>query len=375
MRSLRTLHLAFVAFWGVCAVLASLAFWTQVQIGSLQVRGFEPRMLEVMRMQAGAWIAAALATPGVTYWTTRFSKARWPLVVTAHVAGVFVFVAATTFVSINAGLLLRGFSPQLPEAATFIGRAAGSLALLVTEYAVIAGVTIAFHSHHDARERASLAEQLGRARVTLERDLAAARLLALRQQLQPHFLFNALNAVSGMIDADPGQHPARRDRIGDLLRVSLDRGDEAEATLGEELDFVDRYLAVERSRLGDRLRVHYDAPPDLLHMPLPSFALQPLVENAVRHGVAMLPEGGKIEISATAAGNSMEVRIRNDAPKSSTPRREGIGLGSLRERLKGLYGDAGRLTAGPQPDGSFEVRLHVPATTEKTRGVSGEACP
>jgi two-component system, LytTR family, sensor kinase len=369
MRSLRSLHLAFVGFWGVCAVLASLAFWTQVQIGSLQVRGFEPRMLEVMRMQAGAWIAAAIATPMVTYWSTRFWKARWPVAAAAHTAGACVFVAASTLVNINAGLLLRGLAPQLPETATFIGRAAGSLALLVTEYAVIVGVTIAFHSHHDALERASLAEQLGRARVTLERDLAAARLLVLRQQLQPHFLFNALNAVSGMIDTDPVAARRMLARIGDLLRVSLDRGAEAEATLGDELDFVDRYLAVERSRLGDRLRVAYKAPPDLLQMLLPSFALQPLVENAVRHGVAMLPAGGAIEISATSAGNGLEVRICNDAPSIAESRPEGIGLGSLRERLCGLYGDAGRLTARPLADGRFEVLLRVPARLEERPGV------
>lgn len=363
MRSLRTLHLAFVAFWAMCAVLASLAFWTQVQVGSMYVRGFDPRLLEVLRMQAGAWIAAALLTPFVSYWATRFSQARWPVAVAAHFGGAWAFVAVSTLVTIKIGPLLRGRSPELLDAATFIGRAAGSLALLVTEYSVIVGVTLAFHAHRDARERATVADQLSRAQVMLERDLVAARLLVLRQQLQPHFLFNALNAVSGLIDADPVAARRMLARIGDLLRLSLERGDAAEATLGDELDFVDRYLAVERARLGDRLRVHYDTPSALLHMHLPSFALQPLVENAVRHGVAMLPAGGAIEISAAASGDGMEVRISNDAPEPARPRPEGIGLGSLRARLTGLYGDAGRLVAGVGPDGRFEVLLRVPTAT------------
>ena len=361
MRSLRTLHLAFVGFWGLCAVLASLAFWTQVQLGNMQVRGFEPRMLEVLRMQAGAWIAAALLTPLVSHWATRFSKSRWPLISAAHIVGALVFIAASALVTLNIALLLHGRPLEWPDATAFAGRAAGSLALLVTEYAVIVGVTLAFHAHRDARERATLAEQLGRARIALERDLASARLLVLRQQLQPHFLFNALNAVSGLIDTDPVAARRTLARIGDLLRLSLDRGDASEATLGDELDFVDRYLAVERARLGDRLRVTYDAPPELLHMLLPSFALQPLIENAVRHGVAMLPAGGNIEIKAIAADDSMEIRISNDAPGPVTPRPEGIGLGTLRARLTGLYGDAGRLAAGAGPDGRFEVLLRVPA--------------
>ena len=360
MRSLRTLYLAFIAFWAVCALLASLAFWTQVQLGSLQVRGFEPRMLEVIRLQASSWVAAALLTPLVGYWAMRFSKSRWPVITGAHIAGVCAFLTAATLIAINVALLLRGLPPAWPDATGFASRIAGSVALTVTEYAVIVGVTLAFHAHREARERATEADQLDRARVTLERDLASARLLVLRQQLQPHFLFNALNAVSGLIDTDPVAARRTLARIGDLLRLSLDRTDTAEATLADELDFVDRYLAVERARLGDRLHVQYDVPPALLNIHLPSFALQPLIENAVRHGVAMLPAGGLIEIKATATDDGMELLITNDAPPIET-RPEGIGLGTLRARVAGLYGAAGRLVAGTRPDGRFQVLLRVPA--------------
>ena len=363
MRSLRTLYLAFIAFWAVCAVLATLAFWTQVQLGTLQVRGFEARLLEVLRMQASSWTAAALLTPVVSAWATRVSKARWPLIIAAHVGGASAFVAASTVAGVSIALMLRGQLPRWPEFDALVGRAAGSLALLVTQYAVIVGVTLAFHAHHDAIERAALADRLERARVTLERDLTAARLLVLRQQLHPHFLFNALNAVSGLVDTDPVAARRTLARIGDLLRLSLDRSDAAEATLGEELDFVDRYLAVEQARLGDRLRVHYETPPELLQVLLPSFALQPLVENAVRHGIAMLPAGGSIDVTAAASDTGMDVTITNDAPGPALDRPEGIGLGTLRQRLTGLYGDAGRLVIGRRPDGKFEVLMRVPAVT------------
>jgi hypothetical protein len=366
MPPLRMLYVGFAALWTLCAMLSTLTFWTQVRTGAMQVRGFDPRLIEILRMQAGAWIAAALLTPALVRTAARLpfrSGRRWPML-GLHLLGFVLFALVSTALSINIGLLLRGRAPQWPTAELFVSRTSGSLVLLCTEYVVIVGVTFAFVAHHEARRRAALADELTRTRVTLERDLAAARLLVLRQQLQPHFLFNALNAVSGLIDEDPAAARRVLARIADLLRFALERTDTVEATLGEELDFVDRYLAVERARLGDRLRVSFGVPAVLLGRRLPSFALQPLVENAVRHGIAMLPGGGAISIGASASPEALFIWVRNDAPQAVSPAKEGVGLGGLRARLSGLYGGRADLFVGRDRHGQFEVRLRVPVSRE-----------
>ncbi len=210
---------------------------------------------------------------------------------------------------------------------------------------------------HAARERALRAEAMA------ER----ARLNALQYQLNPHFFFNALNAVSTLIvERRNDEATTMIARLGDFLRATLGQDSNANITLAEELGFVQRYLDIEQIRFGDRLAVQVDVDEEAYVATVPLLLLQPLIENAIRHGIARLAEGGVVDISAARINESrrayLEIVILNSAPaETATPVVDaGIGLSNVRERLTMLYGADQRFSALRQSDGSFKVHLRLP---------------
>ena len=191
---------------------------------------------------------------------------------------------------------------------------------------------------------------------------ARAQLAALRAQVHPHFLFNALHTVVQLIPIDPQRAVEAAQLVAHLLRTTLEEQRD-EVTLGDEWRFVSRYLAVEQIRFGDRLVVRADLPDGVLDERVPAFALQTLVENAVRHGAA--PRVAPTEIVLTAVGSASELTLSvwntgNGAPAGLTMSGAGTGLARLRERLAVLYGSGARLSSGPAADGGFEAVLVVP---------------
>ncbi|MEE2940456.1 MAG: histidine kinase [Planctomycetota bacterium] len=179
----------------------------------------------------------------------------------------------------------------------------------------------------------------------LEAELTEARLTALSGQLHPHFLFNALHSVGGLIrSAEPGRALTALAQIGDLLRTSLDAGGEQFIPMGREFELLRRYLDVEALRLGDKLRVEFTVDPAVEECEVPAFITQPLVENAVKHGVAQSPQGGRVAITASAVeGEILEITIENDGPAPPEAPDEGIGLTHVRARLETLFDGAGSL--------------------------------
>lgn len=213
-------------------------------------------------------------------------------------------------------------------------------------YAVIAAITYPI----EAAARAARAESLA----------ARTQLAALRAQIQPHFLFNALHAVVQLVPLDPRRAVEAAELIADLLRAAVDETRD-EVTLDEEWRFVSRYLALERIRFGDRLVIRSDFDEALLEASVPAFALQTLVENAVRHGAARRVAATEIVITATAGAAQLTVSVRNtDDGVPAVATATGTGLTRLRERLRVLYGDIASLTAGPVEDGGYEAVLVVP---------------
>jgi len=199
-----------------------------------------------------------------------------------------------------------------------------------------------------------------------ESEARAARLSALRYQLNPHFLFNSLNAVSTLVLE--GNAPAATRmlaQIGELLRTTLDGEARAEIPFSEEIALTGQYLAIEQIRLGDRLKLAVAIAPDTLDALVPSMLLQPLVENAVRHGIAPLIEGGTIQIESMLHGDRIEIRIRNSGPPADSARQKsgsgsGLGLSNTAERLRALYGaDHEFLLQWPQA-GGCEITLALP---------------
>jgi hypothetical protein len=197
-----------------------------------------------------------------------------------------------------------------------------------------------------------------------ESEVREARLLALRYQLNPHFLFNSLNAVSTLIlDGNAPAATRMLAQIGDLLRTSLDSEVTAEVTLSQELAFTEGYLAIEQTRLGDRLKIDMAIPFETRDAMVPSMLLQPLVENAVRYGVAPLIEGGWIAIKSALDDDRLRIVIGNSGGRGEGEQKRngnGIGLGNTAERLKTLYGtDFEFLLAWPE-SGGCEVVLELP---------------
>jgi hypothetical protein len=197
-----------------------------------------------------------------------------------------------------------------------------------------------------------------------ESELREARLLALRYQLNPHFLFNSLNAVSTLV-LDGNARAATRmlAQIGDLLRTSLDSEVTAEVTLSQELAFTEGYLAIEQTRLGKRLRIDIAVPSETRDALVPNMLLQPLVENAVRYGVAPLIEGGWIAIKSAVDADRLRIVIRNSGRRGEAEQKKngnGIGLGNTAERLKTLYGANFEFSLGWPEAGGCEVVLELP---------------
>ena len=224
-------------------------------------------------------------------------------------------------------------------------------------YGLVAGTAYAM------RIRAQLGEQEAVA-ARAEAFAAKARLEALRAQLNPHFLFNALHSVSALVRNDPHAAEHAVDRLGGLLRYALDGGVDERVELEEEWAFTQDYLEIERLRFEDRVQVRADISAGALSFPVPPFTLQPLVENALRHGLAPRPAGGSIEVSAAVAGQHLVISVADDgvgAGPDAAERLSGFGLRGLRQRLATLYGNRADVWIDSAPDQGFRVTLSLPA--------------
>jgi LytS/YehU family sensor histidine kinase len=229
----------------------------------------------------------------------------------------------------------------------------------VGAYFGMVGIEHAIRHHTAARAWEAQAAQAAA-------QLATARLAALESRLNPHFLFNALNTIAVLVrggDTDSANRVV--EQLSDLLRLTLARPGKSEVPLGEELHLVRRYLAVEQARFPDRLRLTVTIPDELLEAAVPSFALQHLVENAIRHGVASRIAAGKVLVSASREGDHLVLMVEDDgvgitAGQSATP---GHGLDNTRARLHVLHGNAASLMVMAAPDGGTRAVMRLPFRT------------
>jgi hypothetical protein len=199
-------------------------------------------------------------------------------------------------------------------------------------YWLVVGLYQSIHFYQAAMERQTIAAQL-------ETQLSHAELENLKSQLHPHFLFNSLHTIGVLMQEDVDAASHLLVCLGDLLRMALERR-ENEITLQSELEFVGKYLEIEQTRFHDRLKVHMDVPPDLLAVYVPSLALQPLVENAIKHGISVDSAAGRLEIAAQRHNGRVRLCVRDDGPGPApgSRLRFGVGLTNVQSRLKQLYG-------------------------------------
>jgi len=199
----------------------------------------------------------------------------------------------------------------------------------------------------------------------LERKFSEARLNALRMQLDPHFLFNALNTISSQLERDPKLARRMIEHLGDLLRLSLESKDRQEVPLAEEMAFLEHYLAIQKIRFGNNLKIDMQIAPEVKYAAVPCLFVQPLVENAIRHGISRRSSGGTVIVSAQRAGNRLDIRVQDDGvglPAGWTLENSGgLGLSVTRERIVGLHpGGEGRLEVKRRTSGGTEVEISLP---------------
>ena len=230
-------------------------------------------------------------------------------------------------------------------------------------YGVIAGVIVARDYAQQAQGREREATRLSVRAAQLERSLVEARLETLRSQLHPHFLFNALNTISAFTEQEPRKARRLMAHLGDLLRSSLDHAAEPEITLRKELCFLEDYLEIERARFEDRVTVRVEVDETTLDALVPTFLLQPLVENAIRHGITACNERGTVEVSIRRLAGQLLLRVCDDGvglPAGWRPDGKGVGLRNTAARLQELYPDAHSFAVTGAPTGGTLVEIVIP---------------
>lgn len=311
------------------------------------------------------WLLWALLTPVVFAVARRFrlTGPGWPASAAAHF--LIGLIVSTVHVAVAGLIYYQTNSYLLPDGRTL----AAELSLFFKMYLIVdlltyAGIVGAYHAvefYGRYRQGELLAAQL-------ETTMHEARLAMLRMELQPHFLFNALNAISGLVRRGDNEAAVTMlARLGTLLRRTLDGHGTQEARLGEELDLLEQYLAIERVRFGDRLDVTVEVEASLFDALVPTLVLQPIVENALRHGLARTPGAGTVRVCAERENGSLVLSVRDSGPgfaASQDGNYQGVGLSNTRARLEQLYGAAGRLDTGPAPEGGASVRITLPLHRE-----------
>lgn len=339
------------AAWVVPAILGAVDTLAQQRIW-----GGPPVSLGRLLFASGDWLLYAFLTPFV------FAMARrWPLsrpYLARHAVIQLAFSLLFCVVWASAGMLLRLALGDRPEGGTgpsFASWIFTTLPFGVAVYLSMAGIEHAIRYFVEARDR-----DLQVAR--LSEQLAGARFAALQAQLNPHFLFNTLNTITVLVrDGDAAGATRMVEQLSDILRRTLNRDRANEVTLGEELELVRQYLAIEQARFSDRLRPAFEVDDALRVAAVPGFALQHLVENAVRHGIARREGAGRLRVAARREGDTIELSVRDDGPGIGTEEPPaGHGLHNTRERLRALYGDRASCVVRRAPDGGTVAILRVP---------------
>jgi signal transduction histidine kinase len=297
------------------------------------------------------WWSCGLFTPGFVWLVRRFplrSHAWWRAAI-AHLIGAVVFVLCKVTVYTP---MLRWLNPGLDRSMLDV-LAFGFYGDFLGYWATI-GVLHAMEYSREAREREVQA-------AALDGALRAGELQILRAQLQPHFLFNTLQAISTLIHRDPPAADRMLTDLSDLLRTSLTSAAAQEVSLADELAFLRRYLDIMGVRFGDRLEVTVDVPDELLPAVVPSLALQPLVENAIRHGMANRTDVGHVVVRARRDDGRLLLCVNDDGPGPPVPPvPDGVGLANTRERLRRLYGADGSLEVEAGPAQGTTATLAIP---------------
>ena len=355
-----------------------IGFWTffgalngsQLYIG-IRSEGTEAPFGQVFAWQMLGWVPLALLTPAVLWLGRRLPLERPKLArnLSVHVFACAIFYVIHSLIFTASNILFSPFyKPPYHFLDIFYGRLMSEFPIDLLIYGAILGTSYAVGYYARFREREVRATQL-------EARLAQAELQALKMQLHPHFLFNTLNGIAGLVrDKKNGSAVEMIAGLSDLLRYTLEGAGRQEVTLREELEFLELYLGIQQKRFPDRLRVEMSVEPTALEALVPNLILQPLVENAIRHGVSRRAAAGTVGVAASREGGMLRLRVYDDGPglrrdagakanggeaHEGAPG-SGIGLSNTRARLRQLYGDAQSFEVFDRAAGGVEAMLRFP---------------
>jgi hypothetical protein len=313
--------------------------------------GGQVSVVATMLVNLALWLPWAALSPLILG-----AARRWPLHGKGWPHRAALHLALNLALTVVAAMLYRalrialGFPVQNNYALLIVTGL--NTSLLVYWGLVLIAHGVAYYRRSEERERRA---------AELDRALTRARLDALRTQIHPHFLFNTLHAIASRIRTDPRGAEDMLGSLGDILRVNLATNADHETSFREELSMIDRYLAIQRVRLGDRLRVELTIDESALAVAVPVLVLQPLVENAIEHGIARRIAGGTLRIEGSVAGDRLTVRVSDDVPVDGAAETTWhIGLTNTRDRLQSLYG-AGQTFQVSRSTRGFMVTLSIPA--------------
>jgi len=345
--------------------------WTPLAALYAVVLGSRTEIDFIDALFGAAWtIGSAAVLGGGAWWLSSriaYDRAHRVRFIVTHALLSFVYsglLTAQIAVSIRYNAPPQSYERFMREALGW------QLLYGIALYGLVVGISYAVQASRRLRDEENRSARAEALRIDAE-------LRALRAQLNPHFLFNALHSITGLVRVDPAGGERALEQFGTLLRYVLDvnRERSEEVTLEAELGFVRTYLALERLRLGDRLHVVEEIEPDALECLVLAFSLQPLVENAVRHGIAPRAGEGTVRLMASLVDDDLVLEVADDGAGAEATRvadAKGLGLAAVRRRLETRWGTAAHMDVVTAVRNGFLVRLRMPATTQVMRGRTGE---
>ena len=351
----------------ILVVAATLSLFSTAQAYRLTMLNLrvpqDVSILSLLLLNTVYWFLPAFLTSPIFHLARRYrlDSNRWPAALAVHVAAALLYsvVHTATMLLVRSALWTDAGKHYGVAWTSFVQRQyLMQLDWMLMTYTAIVGLSYALDYRRESQDRAIKAAQL-------ETRLVEARLQTLQAELHPHFLFNTLHAISTLVHTSPETADRMISRLSDLLRLTFDGTGSAAISLQEELEFLQKYLEIEQIRFQDRLSVEYDVQPDTLDAEVPRLILQPLVENAIKHGVSPRNGRGLVRVSSHVRDGSLWLEVRDNGAglpggaRSRVP--SGVGLSNTRARLECLYGAAHRLELASGAEG-LAVQMQIPLT-------------
>jgi signal transduction histidine kinase len=360
--------------FGAATLLGLSSTLQAYRLSTLTMRPADVAFTDLLALNLAYWYVPAVLTRPIFRLSHRLrvAEGHWALAASVHALAAIVYsiVHLACMLGVRGLLWPNAGKPMAYAWTSFAQRLyLNNFDWALMTYSTIVGVSYAVAYYLQAQDRTLKAAQL-------ETRLMETRLRTLEAELHPHFLFNTLHAISTLIHSKPDAADRMISRLSDLLRLTFDRSGAPRITLQEEVEFLQKYLDIEQTRFQDRLEVEYQIDPEALDAEVPRLILQPLVENAIKHGLSPKPGRGWIRVSAARRADRLSLEVRDNgvglSERARTRQHDGVGLSNTRDRLACLYGTAHRLEFSNETEG-LAVKLEIPFRLASTS--SDQATP